>query len=311
MIPVDKMRVLVADDDSVTRRLLEKMLDKWGYKVLVAENGNDAWKILRRKKTSMAVLDWMMSGMSGLEICRAVRAKMKAYYVYCILLTSRNRRQDLLDGFSAGADDYMTKPIQLAELKARLQTGARVLRLEQDLRHTKRALQKLAYFDALTSLWNRRKILDFLGEELARGQRDGYPTSLVLLDVDHFKKINDNYGHPVGDKVLVEMARRIKKAVRVYDRVGRFGGDELLVIINNCGQDEARVVAERIRSGIGTERFRVARRALEVTVSLGVVSTEKHPESSSSQLIQFSDQALYQAKRLGRNATVVHPGTAK
>jgi diguanylate cyclase (GGDEF)-like protein len=311
MIPAGKMRVLVADDDSVTRRLLEKMLDKWGYKVLVAKNGNDAWKILRRKKPSMAVLDWMMSGMSGLDICRAVRAKMKAHYVYCILLTARNRRQDILEGFSAGADDYMTKPIQLAELEARLQTGARVLRLEQDLRDTKRALQKLAYFDALTFLWNRRKIMDFLGEELARGQRDGYPTSLVLLDVDHFKKINDNYGHPVGDKVLREIARRIKKAVRVYDRVGRFGGDELLVIINNCGQDEARVVAERIRSGIGTEHFRVARQALEVTVSLGVVSTDTHRESSSSQLIQFSDQALYQAKRLGRNATVVHPGTAR
>jgi diguanylate cyclase (GGDEF)-like protein len=167
----------------------------------------------------------------------------------------------------------------------------------------------MAYFDSLTSLWNRRKILEFLSEELARSQRDGYPTSLILLDVDHFKKINDNYGHPVGDKVLVEIARRIRKAVRIYDRVGRFGGDELLVIVNNCGKEEARMVAERIRAGIGTQAFRVARRALAVTVSLGVVSTDMHPELSTSQLIQFSDQALYRAKRLGRNATVVHPGT--
>jgi len=219
------MQVLVADDDPVTRNLLEGMLDKWGYDVKVAANGSEAWKILRRKKVSLAVLDWMMSGMSGLDVCRAVRAKLKACYVYCILLTARNRQQDLLEGFSAGADDYMTKPVQLGELKARLHTGARVLRLEQDLRHSKRALQKLAYFDALTALWNRRRILEFLAEELARSQRDGHTTSLFLLDVDHFKKINDNYGHPVGDRVLQEIARRIKKAVRVYDRVGRFGGD--------------------------------------------------------------------------------------
>ncbi len=310
MFSPNKMQVLVADDDPVARSVLERMLGQWGYTVKVAANGTDAWKILRRRKTSLAVLDWMMSGMSGLDVCRAVRAKLKTFYVYCILITARNRQQDLLEGFSAGADDYMTKPVQLSELKARLHTGARVLSLEQDLRQTKRALQKLAYFDALTALWNRRKILEFLAEELARSQRDGHPTSLILLDVDHFKRVNDNYGHPVGDRVLQEIARRIKKAVRVYDRVGRFGGDELLVIVNNCGQEQARLVAERIRSGIGAELFRVARRALEVTVSLGVVTTDKHLEYSSSQLIHFSDQALYKAKRSGRNTTVIHSGAA-
>ncbi len=305
------MRVLVADDDPVTRNILEKAISKWGFTVLVAENGNDAWNVLRRKRVSLAVLDWMMSGMSGVDICRSARVKMKSRYVYLILLTARDRRQDLVEGLSAGADDYMTKPVNLAELKARLQTGVRVLRLEQDLRKAKRTLQKMAYFDALTALWNRRKILDFLKEELARGQRDNYPTSLILLDVDHFKKINDRFGHIVGDRVLVEMARRIRKAVRVYDRIGRYGGDELLVIVYNCGQAEARLVAERIRAAIGDHLFKIARRALEVTVSLGVVTTGKHLELSASQMLHFSDQALYQAKRHGRNATVIHPGTGR
>jgi len=294
--------ILIAEDDPISGRILEKNLKSWGYEVAIAKNGNQAWEILRGPTTRLALLDWMMPGAEGPELCRRIRALNKPGYTYIVLLTSRDSAQDIIDGLEAGADDFMTKPVNFAELRARLQTGGRIIALEDKLLESQKRLFELATRDSLTGIWNRATILRFLGDEMAHCDRGGeYSLSLILIDVDYFKKINDTYGHQVGDKVLSKVTATLEKHIRPYDKVGRYGGDEFLIVLPNCSLYHVAVVAERLRAAVEKIKMRTEGRSLNLSLSLGCASSECYRRPNSDRMIKESDGALYKAKQAGRN----------
>ncbi len=307
--PAPPLRVLAADDDPISARILSKAILDWGMEAVVARNGLEAWRTLQGRGVRMALLDWEMPEIDGLEICRRIRSAGGKHYTYIILLTSRDKSEDVIAGLESGADDYMIKPVKFDELRARLQAGRRIIALEDKLLQSQRRLFDLATKDGLTRLWNRRTILQFLDEELAHGARTGDPTSLIMMDVDNFKTINDTCGHQAGDRVLAALAKRLQKLVRPYDRIGRYGGDEILVVLPNCGLDHAAGIAERLhREAIG-KPAKLRGQALGFTISLGVSSTEGRIRSMADRIISAVDMALYEAKRLGRDRVVrAEPG---
>ncbi|MFP4081173.1 MAG: diguanylate cyclase [Candidatus Aminicenantes bacterium] len=295
------MKVLIAEDELIACRELEKSIRDWGYETVIAKNGKEAWERVKTDEIRLAVLDWMMPGMNGVELCRKIRQEFqekKSKYIYIILLTGRDQQGDVITGLSAGADDYITKPYSFLELKIRLQNGERIIELEDNR-------LKLASYDSLTKLWNRNKILDFFKEELERSRRENQSTGLIMMDIDHFKKINDSYGHHTGDVVLVEVALRLKKSIRKYDKVGRYGGDEMIVVLPDCSQASVRKIAQRLLQCIAEEKIKTEKTPLDVTISAGGVSSDNFPLASSEELIQASDRALYAAKEKGRNCTVI------
>ncbi len=298
------MKILIAEDDPVSRRLLEKNISEWGYDGAVAGNGDEALATLRGGDIRLAILDWMMPGINGIEICRFVRQDGGPKYVYIIMLTSRDRRQDIVEGLEAGADDYMAKPVNLLELRARIQTGRRVVELEDKLLESNRKLKDLASRDNLTSLWNRANAFLFLEEDLARGRRESHPVSAIMIDIDNFKRINDAYGHLAGDVALIEIAKRLERGVRPYDKVGRYGGDEMLIVLPGCGLEDAAAIGERLRKSISRTKVRTPAGDVEVTVTLGCSSSELAPDATAETLVQASDAALYKGKSLGRNRVV-------
>jgi two-component system cell cycle response regulator len=299
--PKDAARtILIADDDPVSSRILEKSATEWGYRVVKVPSGPGAWAALQKRAIRIAVLDWMMPGLDGPEICRRARAQIRGRYVYIILLTSKSLTRDIIAGIRSGADDYMTKPVNLPELQARLQAGRRIIELEDSLRATQKRLTVLATRDSLTGLWNRAAILRFLKEELEHGRRQSSPTGVIMLDLDHFKQINDLRGHQAGDAILKAAARRLQSGVRPYDRVGRYGGDEFLVVLPNCGLLEVAKVAERLRVSAAS-RKRGGAKAGPITFSLGCTSSVCFAEPGVDGMILTVDEALYASKRGGRN----------
>ena len=302
------LRILIADDDPISSRILQKTLRDWKFDAVLAANGSEAWDRLREPDIRMALLDWMMPGMSGPELCQRLRAEAKTKYTYITLLTSRDSPQDIVAGLEAGADDYMTKPVQIQELKARLQTGRRIVELEDKLLASQKRLYELATKDGLTRLWNRRTILQFLEDELAHGARQESPTSVIMIDVDNFKSINDTCGHLAGDRVLATLASRLQKQVRPYDRIGRYGGDEILIVLPDCGVDIASRIAERLRTACIEKPARLHSQPLGFTLSIGCASTENIVHPTSDRLIHIVDQAMYEAKRMGRDRVCIAPG---
>jgi two-component system cell cycle response regulator len=298
------MKILIAEDDKVSLRILEKNIAEWGYDVAVAGNGEEALRTLRENDIRLAILDWMMPGTNGLELCRFIRQGGGPKYVYVIMLTSRDRRQDIVEGLEAGADDYMAKPVNFLELRARIQTGRRIVELEDKLLESNRRLMDLASRDHLTSLWNRANVFQFLEEDLARGRRESGPVSAIMIDVDNFKRINDTHGHLVGDVVLIEVAKRLERGVRPYDKVGRYGGDEILVVLPGCGLAEAAAIGERLRKSVSGEKVRTPAGDFDVTVTLGCASSEDVAEATAETLVHSSDAALYKGKSLGRNRII-------
>jgi two-component system cell cycle response regulator len=298
------MKILIAEDDKASRRILEKNIAEWGYDIVVASNGEEALRSLREGDVRLAILDWMMPGINGIELCRFVREDGGPKYVYIIMLTSRDQRQDIVEGLEAGADDYMAKPVNFLELRARIQTGRRIVELEDKLLESNRRLKDLASRDSLTSLWNRANAFVFLEEEVARGQRESRPVSVIMIDVDNFKGINDAHGHLAGDIVLIEIAKRLERGVRAYDRVGRYGGDEMLIILPGCDMEEAAAVGERLRRSISGKKVRTPDGSFPVTVTLGCSCSELVPDATAESLVRESDTALYRGKTLGRNRVV-------
>lgn len=296
------MKVLIAEDNIILSRNLAKNISNWGYKVITARNGSEAWNSILKENIRLAILDWMMPGLDGITLCRKIRKELptkKSEYVYIILLIGKNQQDEIIEGLSAGADDYMIKPANIFELKVRLMNGSRIIDLED-----KRIL--LATTDSLTDLWNRRKIFDIFEEELDRGTREHVDVGAIMIDIDNFKQINDNFGHAAGDRVLKEVAFRLKHALRLYDKIGRYGGDEMLIVLPNCGQNNLTVIAERLRRIICTKKININAGDLEITISLGGASTQSLKEISLDKLLESSDKALYLAKRRGRNCSVVN-----
>jgi len=296
------MKVLAAEDNPVFQSMLRAMLTKWGYEAVIARDGNEAWQALESDDgPRLAVLDWMMPGMDGVEVCRRVRAVPRASYVYLILLTARADSKDLVEGMEAGADDYLTKPFEAHELRVRLRAGRRVLDLQQQLLTAQEALREQATHDCLTGLLNHGAILEALHKEMARASREQQPIALLMADLDRFKNINDTHGHQGGDSVLRAAARRMKSAIRSYDALGRYGGEEFLFVLPGCQGADAFAQAERIRQAVAAEPFVTGNRALAVTCSIGVSYRAAPAAEQAGILVQEADMALYCAKSSGRN----------
>jgi diguanylate cyclase (GGDEF)-like protein len=296
------LRILVADDDPTSRLLLESLLTKWGYEPISAADGSEAWEVLQMPDgPHMALLDWVMPKIQGDELCRRVR-KMeegKDTHLYLILLTAKRSTDHIIRGIEAGADDYIPKPFDEGELRVRVRAGQRMIQLHSQLLAAKSDLLVQSRTDSLTGVLNRRAILSQMETELSRAKRHGKQISLALLDIDHFKAINDTYGHWVGDAVLKECVKRIESVTRAYDSLGRFGGEEFLILFPETGESEASSICNRIRDVIAEKPVRVGKASIPLTVSQGVITGIG--QETMDELVHQADQGMYQAKEKGRN----------
>lgn len=296
------MKVLIAEDDMVSRRLLEATLSRWGYEVVVTHDGLEAWHVLQTTDAPpLAILDWMMPGIDGVEVCRRVRQRAQEPYVYLLLLTTKGRKENIIEGLEAGADDYLTKPFDPPELQVRLRAGKRIVTLQAELIEAREALRIQATHDPLTNIWNRRAIIETLNVELVRAGRTGIPVAVVLADLDHFKRINDTYGHVAGDAALCEATNRMRASLRTYDTIGRYGGEEFLIVLPNCTAQDAVKLAERLRINLGQEAMQISGHQIMLTSSLGVATSDIIEALDAAALIRAADSALYRAKAGGRN----------
>jgi two-component system cell cycle response regulator len=301
------MKILIADDDPVSRLLMQRTLAKFGYDVVLAEDGRAAVEILSQPDgPRLALIDWMMPRLDGLGLCREIRStRGDSAYVYILLLTSRQDAEDIVAGLEAGADDYITKPCQLAVLRARLHTGLRILSLEETLVKAREEMRFRATHDSLTSLWNRASILSHAQNELHRSAREARSFSLLLCDIDHFKRVNDDYGHLVGDSVLEEVSRRLVSSVRDYDAVGRYGGEEFLILLSNCDENSLRARSEEVLTAIASTPIQAGGAELSVSISIGAIACcFSNADISLEFFLAQADAALYCAKAEGRNRTV-------
>jgi diguanylate cyclase (GGDEF)-like protein len=297
------MRVLIADDDPATTATLAILAKSWGYKPITVHDGPAALTVLHGTDApTLAVLDWFMPGMKGPDICREIRQEQGRPYTYVILVTGHGAKEDMLDGLEAGADDYLMKPVAPDELRARLTTAKRILDLQEQLLASQRLLKEQATRDALTGLWNRAMILDILDRELARSRRGNHAVSVVMTDIDYFKQVNDTLGHLTGDEVLRQLAQRLMNALRPYDMVGRYGGEEFLIVLPGCNAEVALNLAERLRTTVAAERVQDGDQRIAVTLSLGVADWDG--AATAADLLRAADQALYAAKAAGRNRSV-------
>ncbi|HEX9998528.1 MAG TPA: diguanylate cyclase [Abditibacterium sp.] len=290
------MKILIAEDDMTSRLVLGATLKKLGHEVTATSDGQQAWARLSEEYFPLLISDWMMPDMDGLELCRLIRAANQKQYTYIILLTALGGRNSFLEGLDAGADDFITKPFDEELLAARLRVAERILALHLSL-HTQ------AMYDGLTGLLNRAAIMENLIDELERASRDKRSLGIVLLDLDHFKSVNDNYGHAAGDAVLKEAARRMKNSMRSYDQVGRYGGEEFLIVAPGNLDENVLIMAERVRHGIGSEPIDLGDQMLPISCSLGAAVSSMTVKEDASSLISRADAALYRAKASGRNRT--------
>lgn len=296
------MKVLIADDEPLSKRILENYLIKWGYEPVIANNGREALDmILSDSDIKMAILDWMMPEMDGLQVCEAIRKADTGGYKFLILLTAKNKKEDLVSGMDAGADDYIIKPFDKNELRVRLRAGRRIIEFEEALVKAKEELRIQAMYDSLTGLLNHGAIVNILLKEISRAKREGTPLGLIMGDIDHFKKINDEFGHLAGDDVLKVVAEKIKACLRSYNYVGRYGGEEFLIILSNCNADCVKIIGERIRHTIENTVVETSVGKIVSSISLGGMSTVLREDIDPASLIKIADDALYQAKNSGRN----------
>jgi two-component system, cell cycle response regulator len=302
--PASPDTVLIAEDDPISRRVLQSWLQKWNYQVTALENGADAWIALQQEGSpQMAILDWMMPGLDGIEVCRRIRSHKQGPYKYVMLLTANESKQDVVAGLEAGADDYLTKPFDVNELRARVRAGKRILELQGALVKAHTELQFEAAHDHLTGLWNRGAIMDLLQREARRTVRLGEPLGVIMADLDHFKRINDSHGHQIGDTVLREVGQRLLRSVRDYDYVGRYGGEEFLIVLTACATADLVATSERMRLYVSEKPVDTEVGAIPVTISIGLAA---QPEAGRAlikgeDLVRAADSALYIAKANGRN----------
>jgi diguanylate cyclase (GGDEF)-like protein len=296
------VRLLIAEDDSASRRLLEGTLIRWGYEVVVTRDGGEALAALSASDAPrLAILDWMMPGLDGVDVCRSVRRAGDSPYQYLILLTTQAGEDDLVFGLDAGADDYIRKPFNPSELKARLRAGRRILALQDELIAERDLFQSKAARDPLTRLWNHEEILRVLAQELSRAGREPRSVGVIIADLDRFKHVNDTYGHMAGDAVIRAAARTMSSLVRPYDALGRFGGDEFLVVLPGCDTWNARALAERLRQGVSKEPIDTPEGLIPVAMSLGVAVCDGSGAANTDAIVKVADAALYRAKELGSN----------
>ena len=297
------MRILIAEDDKTSRTILTEILKKWDYEPIAVADGRSAWEIMQKPDAPpLSLLDWEMPGMNGLDVCRSIRENNLPNPPYLIILTDRGDKADIVAGLESGANDYISKPYDNSELQARINVGRRMVNLQTDLLHAKNALAHEAMHDPLTGALNRRAILDSLSKELKRAERKQSTLSIGLCDIDHFKQINDKYGHQVGDAVLCSFVEVIQNNLRGYTLVGRYGGEEFLVVTPDSTGSDREGIYERLRYQVDKHRITTKSGEVSVTVSIGVAGTNNGKTADT--LLATADAALYQAKEAGRNRVV-------
>lgn len=300
------MKILIADDDPTTSRMLKAMLARWGYDVIPASEGDEAWQILQQDDAPrLAILDWVMPKRNGIQICGDFRQLRDRPYTYILLLTVKGDRRDIVAGLEAGADDYLVKPFDAGELQARLRAGRRILELMEQLISARQQMQLQASLDPLTGIWNRRIILEKLEEELARARREESPLGLLMIDVDQFKGVNDQYGHLAGDAVLRTVVSRLRHTMRRYDTLGRYGGDEILMVAPGCNREHVAHLAERLRAAVCRLPVETPEGPIPVTVSVGCAAVRTEHDVTAEGLIRVTDCGLYRAKHQGRNSVSI------
>ncbi len=299
--------VLIAEDNPVSRKLLEKTLVKAGYEVVCMENGRKALEKFNDRFFPIVLTDWMMPEMDGVQLCRAIRANVSAAsgYVFIILLTAKDSKGDIITGLEGGADDYLTKPFHPGELIARLNTARRILELEKSLRKANKEIKILSITDPLTRAYNRAYLNDHLPQEIKRSIRYNRPFSLILCDIDHFKKVNDTLGHLAGDQALKKAVESIRKSIRSdVDWIARFGGEEFMIILPETDIKGATLLGERLRAEISRIAIEFEGKKTSITASFGVSGfgpSTPDKKISPDSMIAVADAALYQAKKEGRN----------
>jgi len=299
--------ILLAEDDPVTRMLMTRFLKKAGYEVDAVGDGAEAFDKMTKRYYPILITDWEMPGMDGLALCKAVRNIQLDGYVYTLLLTARDAKEHIIAGLEAGADDYLIKPVYEPELIARLNAGRRILALEHSLRGANERNRVLSITDALTGAFNRRYLMDQLPREVERCRRYAYPLTVIMCDIDHFKRINDAQGHSAGDDVLQQFALRIQESIRSHsDWIARYGGEEFLLVLPETEFKAGVLVAEKVRELIQAVPFTTRAGDIHVTASLGVSATGSlGPELDLKVegLLKVADQCLYTSKQSGRNRT--------
>lgn len=297
------MQVLLVEDSAVYRQLIGGHLKTWGFEVSMAETGTEATHILEQPGApKLVLLDGVLPDIDGIELCRRIRAAgTSGHYVYVILLTGKEGQQNMLDALQAGADDYLRKPVDEAELKARLLVGQRILDLQEELVAAREAMREAATRDSLTGLLNRAEIFSMLERELERSRRERKSLCLILADIDHFKKVNDTGGHLFGDEALREIARRLQSKLRPYDGVGRYGGEEFLLVLPSCDLEAAMERANELRELIAATPVISGGVKKAITMSFGIAISECVGVKELEPLVSRADTALYAAKKKGRN----------
>ncbi len=293
--------ILLVEDDEIPRTILVENLVKHGHIVEIALNGKDALKKMNKKFYPIVLTDWIMPEMNGIELCKTIRKKKWCSYVYIIILTIIDTQINIIKGLNGGADDYLCKPINHDELIARINTGIRILKLEKSLIKSKEKIKFLSITDPLTHCYNRNYLTEKLPQEIKRAKRYLHPLSILLLDIDFFKEVNDNYGHLIGDTLLKEFVIFVEKNIRTkIDWISRFGGEEFIIVLPETDNNAATIVAKKLCEKISKHKFK----DIKITVSIGVstyLPTDVHEEISTDLLINRADQFLYKAKKAGRN----------
>jgi diguanylate cyclase (GGDEF)-like protein len=299
---LNKKNILIIEDDKDSRELLKIYLTKWGYNVFSSFTGNNVTETIQKENIQFALIDWVLNESSGIEICKLIRKEFTDRYIYIIIITGKKTKDDVIEALSEGADDYLMKPFNFEELKVRLKSGERVIRHHNLLKNSYEVLYKESRLDPLTRIFNRKTILEKLYNEFERAVRAGDELSVIMCDIDLFKKINDTYGHLTGDAVLKEIGKILNMSLRKYDSAGRYGGEEFLLILPHTNISTAESVAVRIKETLNQSPLKIDNFSVKVTMSFGISCSCGIKEMSK--LIENADRALYSAKNSGRNNIV-------
>ena len=298
-------RILVVDDNQDNIEIIATRLRFRGYDIVEASTGSQALELVHKNPPDLMLLDVMLPDIDGHEISRRIKGDDQLPFIPIILVTAKDLTQDKVAGLEAGADDYVTKPINFPELEARVRSMLRIKKLQDELEEKNRELERISISDGLTGLFNHRHIHGLLHEEFERAERTGERLTVAMFDLDRFKSVNDNYGHQAGDRVLEQFADLLRLQARDMDKLGRYGGEEFMALLPHAGIEDGVVFVERVRREVARHPFNIGRdEPLSMTTSAGVASYPYETIRDPETLVRLADEALYAAKAGGRNRTV-------